>query len=97
MLAIVQRLVVINFLHKLHYLDCPSAIPLHWTARLMEYFVFNICNLDYHMILRYLRSIALGWTYDTPNYDFTVDLINEFKNKVAKGLATPKVTITTEI
>ena len=86
-----------NFLHKLHYLDCPSAIPLHWTARLMEYFVFNICNLDYHMILRYLRSIALGWTYDTPNYDFTVDLINEFKNKVAKGLATPKVTITTEI
>ena len=41
--------------------------------------------------MRYLRSIALGWTYNTPNYDFTVDLINEFKNKVAKGQATPKV------
>ena len=43
------------------------------------------------MILRYLRSVALGWTYNTPNYEYTVDLINEFKTKVAKGQATPKV------
>ena len=38
-----------------------------------------------------LRAVAQSWTYHTADYQKTVHLINEFKTKVVKRLATPKV------
>ena len=69
-------------------------IPIHWIMRLVEYFVLNVCRLEYNIILRLLRSVAQAWTYDTRMYQATANLINEFKNKVSRGVATPRVSRT---
>ena len=56
-------------------------LALHFSSRLMQYVLFNALEVEYHVVLFYLRKIVEAWKdnkYETRRH---LDLLNEFKAK----------------
>ena len=61
----------------------------YFAGQLVEYMVLNAANMNYDIIIKKLRAVALAWGNGTKGYEETISIINMIKEECAHNTLSP--------